>query len=69
MVIDFAKRWQRLNENTREYTLKVILRLVMDEAVMSDCLVCLGAQKTITLLVGDSQGGLTDPTVRSSIPW
>ncbi|KGM91527.1 uncharacterized protein PADG_12385 [Paracoccidioides brasiliensis Pb18] len=43
---------EKFDDNTREYVLKVILRLAIDEGVMTDCLISLEVQKIITSLLG-----------------
>lgn len=49
-----------LNENIRDYTIKVLLRLLLDEAVMSDCLVAAKAEATLMTFLQASDEKLSD---------
>ncbi|PGH11383.1 hypothetical protein AJ79_04884 [Helicocarpus griseus UAMH5409] len=46
---------EKLNDATREHFLKIVLRLSIDEAIMTDCLVCLEVQNILTTLLGNPE--------------
>lgn len=49
-----------MNTDTREHTLKLLLRLSVDDGVMSDGAVCIGTQQAIVCLLGESDRVLPD---------
>ncbi|KAK2787833.1 hypothetical protein FQN51_003073 [Onygenales sp. PD_10] len=50
----------KFHDDTRLYALKLVFRLATDEAIMTDGLVCLEVQKTITALLGESANQISD---------
>ncbi|PGH34097.1 hypothetical protein GX50_03060 [[Emmonsia] crescens] len=55
---------EKLNDDTRQHALKIILRLAIDEAVMADCLVCIEVQNFIITHL-DNPDTIPDPTLHT----
>ncbi|OAX79814.1 hypothetical protein ACJ72_05866 [Emergomyces africanus] len=55
---------EKLNDDTRQHALKIILRLAIDEAVMTDCLVCVEVQNFIITNLENSNT-IPDPALHA----